>query len=489
MNTRRAERHTAEELLGERQTIVLGLLAVTFVGGIVFERHYTALTCIAAALLFYVCFVGLKAALWVASSLHRAAPLVLPMHLPSLPLYTIFVPLYHEANMLPGLVESLRKLNYPPRKLQILLLLEEDDFETRDAAAQLNLPPHYRVVLTPNIQPRGKPKALNMGLAEARGDYCVIYDAEDRPDPDQLLKAVAAFHAAPFSVACLQARLSFWNESSSWITRFYRPEYEIHFSWVLPGLAKFGLIPPLGGTSNHFRTQVLRRIAIPEYQLPVGAVGIGGWDPWNATEDAELAGALALHGYEVRIIDSVTYEEATASWRVADKQRRRWLKGYLQTGLVYTRHPVQMCRQMGFRRWFCFTLLMLGTPLSLLLNPLFWGVTVIYFATHASVIERLFPLPLYYTGIMLMVAGNLMLFYQLVTACLRQEGYSSVKYMLLTPIWWAFTSYSCVRMIIEVANPKTRHVWHKTPHGHTLAIHQPALGAGRLTIVPEAIPA
>jgi cellulose synthase/poly-beta-1,6-N-acetylglucosamine synthase-like glycosyltransferase len=351
----------------------------------------------------------------------------------------------------------------------VLLLLEEDDDETRAEAIGLDLPPWFEVIVVPDVPPKGKPKALNIGLAHATGSLCVVYDAEDRPDPDQLLKAVAAFRQSPDDVACVQARLFFWNEDSSWITRFYWTEYVVHFEWVVAGLARMGLVPPLGGTSNHFRTSALHSIALPPALLPPGAEGTGAWDPWNVTEDAELAGALAMRGYRVEVIDSVTREEATARLRVADRQRRRWLKGYLQTGLVYTRSPLGAARQMGVRKWACYNLLMLGTPLSLFLNPVFWTLTVTYFATRSETIESLFPAPLFYSGLGLLVTGNLLLFYQLVGACLHRDGYGSVRYLLLVPVWWAFTSWSAYRVTIELCRPSTRHVWHKTTHGHDLS--------------------
>jgi cellulose synthase/poly-beta-1,6-N-acetylglucosamine synthase-like glycosyltransferase len=249
-------------------------------------------------------------------------------------------------------------------------------------------------------------------------------------------------------VACLQAALQYWNEHDSVITRFYRAEYTVHFKWILPGLAKLGLIEPLGGTSNHFRTQVVR--------------DIGGWDPYNVTEDADMAGALAIAGYQVRSFDSWTDEEASKRLRSADKQRRRWLMGYTVTGLAYTRRPIKQARQMGVKRWFFFNLFMLGTPFCLIINPLFWGMTIAYFITGSPIIQHLWPAPLYIAGIILMVIGDLLLFYQMVFACVKQEGYRSVKYMLLLPFWWAFSSYSAYMMLYELV--RHPHRWNKTTH-------------------------
>ena len=93
--------------------------------------------------------------------------------------------------MLPTLVERLGRLDYPQSRLEVLLLIESDDDETQRAAAAYRLPSHIRPVLMPPGQPRTKPRALNIALQQARGEFIVVYDAEDQPEPDQLRKAVA----------------------------------------------------------------------------------------------------------------------------------------------------------------------------------------------------------------------------------------------------------------------------------------------------------
>ncbi len=473
---------------GQKITLALGLFAVLV--GLVLFTTGTLQVLVDISLTFYGCIMLLKAVLFVASlQVRGSSPATPPLSIndPDLPTYTALVPLYREAQILPALVYNLSQLQYPKHRLQVLLLLEEDDTETLLEAQIMDLPDNFEIIVAPGIpqgqarmnQPKGKPRALNIGLARATGVFSVIYDAEDRPDPDQLLKAVAEFRKdQKGTVACVQARLQFWNEDTSWVTRFYWAEYVVHFVYNLAGLAKLNLVPPLGGTSNHFRTEVLRKIAFPQSEfpaLPGGTDAAYGWDSYNVTEDAELAGALAMYGYDIKIIDSVTYEEATSRVRVADGQRRRWLKGYLQTGLVYTRQPVRTARQMGPVKWFCFNLLMLGTPFSLMLNPIYWGLTIAYFVTRVAgytdgsqAIEQLFPTPVFYTGVALLLVGNLLLFLQLVTACLDREGYGSVKYMLLAPFWWIFTSWSAYRVLFELARRKTRYTWHKTEHGHDI---------------------
>ena len=128
-----------------------------------------------------------------------------------LPIYTILVPLFREANVLAPLMRALARLDYPAAKLDIKLILEAIDGETIAAAQALDLPGSVEIVVVPELHPRTKPKALNYALPLARGDYLVIYDAEDRPEPDQLRKAVAAFREGPPNLACVQARLTLYN--------------------------------------------------------------------------------------------------------------------------------------------------------------------------------------------------------------------------------------------------------------------------------------
>lgn len=460
------DRRPARRVLSLGQAAVLLLFVAGIAAGAERNPHLAIISLIAAAMAFWVAFVSFRLALWIAGSKYRPPHSGLIGVSSNLPSYTVFVPLHREGKMLPRLIKSLDSLQYPKDKLQILFLLEEDDGETWSALEYIELPRHFELVKVPGGGPRTKPNALNVGLARATGTYCVIYDAEDRPEPDQLLQAVATFKDASRDVVCLQARLAFWNGTSNWMTRFYWAEYITHFEWTSAGLAYFGIVPPLGGTSNHFITEYLREMAIdPEY-LPFSDGYVGGWDPFNVTEDAELSAALAAYGHQVQMLDSVTWEEATARLKIADRQRRRWLKGYALTGLMYTRRPIRTARKMGLKNWFFFNLLMLGTPISLLLNPLFWGATVVYFATRTTVIEQLFPLPLYYLGLLLMVIGNLVLFYQMVAACLKRGGYANVKFMLFLPAWWLFTSWSAYAMVFELAFRP--HHWHKTEHGHDL---------------------
>jgi len=123
----------------------------------------------------------------------------------ALPLYTILVPLFREAPVVPQLVCALETIDYPRDKLEVLLIVESIDGETQAALRKVRLDRHMRVLVVPDGSPRTKPRALQYALQFAKGDYVVVYDAEDVPAPDQLRRALAALSAAPDRLGCLQA--------------------------------------------------------------------------------------------------------------------------------------------------------------------------------------------------------------------------------------------------------------------------------------------
>ena len=213
-----------------------------------------------------------------------------------LPTYTVLVPVYQEADAVADLIDDLGALDYPREKLEILLLMEANDTATIEAARAARPPSTITFLIVPPGLPQTKAKACNVGLFFARGEFVVIYDAEDQPEPDQLKKAVIAFRRGGDPLVCVQAALNYWDADENWLTRMVTAEYSFWFGYVLPGLDRLRLPIPIGGASNHFRTRGLRML--------------GGWDPFNVTEDADLGIRAAALGRTVSVIDSTTYEEA-----------------------------------------------------------------------------------------------------------------------------------------------------------------------------------
>ena len=280
-----------------------------------------------------------------------------------LPVYTVLVPLYHEAQVVPDLIAALQEMDYPPEKLDIKFLVERDDFETREAFRR-KLPPQMSAVLVPDGEPKTKPRALAYGLACARGQFLTIYDAEDRPEPTQLRKAVAAFAEGPRELACLQARLTIDNANESFFARQFALEYGALFDQIIPWFSDQRWPFPLGGTSNHFRRSALD--------------AVGGWDPYNVTEDADLGVRLARFGFTSGALDSYTREEAPVEWKAWVKQRSRWYKGWLQTTFVHMRDPAQLWHELGPRKILPIGWMVIGSLLTLAVHPVFFMILLGY---------------------------------------------------------------------------------------------------------------
>lgn len=351
----------------DRRLLNTGLLGglLTLGAALLLSPAITTTALILLALITLIILTLLKLVTTIATLAAGAAALSPPLAEDDLPTITMMIALYHEADIAPRLVRRLSALDYPRHRLDILLLVEDSDPATGAALRAADLPPWMRVLSVPPGQVQTKPRALNFGLDFARGDILGVYDAEDAPEPDQLRKVAAAFAAAPPQVACLQGMLDFYNPRTNWIARCFTMDYATWFRLVLPGLDHLGLPIPLGGT-----TLFLRRAVV---------ASIGGWDAHNVTEDADLGLRLARHGWQTRILPSVTYEEANCRPVAWVRQRSRWTKGYLMTWFVHMRAPRRLWQDLGPRRFIATQVLLLGALVQVLLAPLLWSFWLIPF--------------------------------------------------------------------------------------------------------------
>jgi cellulose synthase/poly-beta-1,6-N-acetylglucosamine synthase-like glycosyltransferase len=297
----------------------------------------------------------------LAALLTRATPGAVPaapVGEGALPVVSVMVALYREADIAARLVRRLERLDYPRDLLDIVLVVEETDRLTRNALAAAALPPWMRVVAVPDGPVRTKPRALNYALDLCRGSIIGVYDAEDAPEPAQIRKVVQHFRQAGPNVACLQGVLDFYNPQANPMARCFALEYAGWFRVVLPGLARLGMPVPLGGTTLFFRREVLERL--------------GGWDAHNVTEDADLGMRLARRGYVTELVDTVTREEACCHPWPWVKQRSRWIKGYMMTLAVHMRHPRLLWQELGPVGFAGFQLLFVATLSQFLLAPVLW---------------------------------------------------------------------------------------------------------------------
>ena len=277
-----------------------------------------------------------------------------------LPVITLLIPLMHEDVTLRALLDALARSSYPKERLDAIFILEAGDTRTPLAFAQLDMPPWARVVTAPPDALRTKPRAMNFALDLARGEIVGIYDAEDRPEPGQLMQVAAHLARAPADVACVQGYLDFYNTRQNWLSRCFAVEYAVWFRVLLTGVQRLGMPVPLGGTTVFFRRAALE--------------AVGAWDAHNVTEDADLGMRLARHGYRCEMVATTTWEEANCRPRAWVRQRSRWLKGYAMTWVTHMRRPAALWRELGPMGFLGFQLILLGGLTAYLAAPVFWAL-------------------------------------------------------------------------------------------------------------------
>lgn len=446
------------ELSAGRRTAAWQIVAAVSVpgliaGGLLVLPEATLIATTAAAAVPFLFVVGLRLiALAVALAAWPFAPGSgrVATDDAALPTYAVLVALYNEAEVLPGLVDAIAEIDYPPEKLDAVLILEESDRATREAARGLDLPPFMRIVLVPERQPRTKPKALNYALTGVTSEFVAVFDAEDQPEPGQLRKAVAAFRRFGPGLACVQARLTIRNARASLITRQFTLEYAALFGGLLPALAWLRLPVPLGGTSNHFPVALLQEI--------------GAWDPHNVTEDADLGVRIARSGGRVGVIASATEEEAPETFGIWLRQRTRWQKGFMQTWAVHMRRPLRLLREVGPAGFIGVNAVIGGHVLSSLLHPfcvaaLIWAILDgRLFGPGETELEDL----LINVALFNFAAGYATALLLAAVAILRSGKAALLPHLLLTPLYWQLVSLAAWRALFQLVYDPYR--WEKTPH-------------------------
>ncbi|MGO2660080.1 glycosyltransferase family 2 protein [Mycetocola reblochoni] len=460
------ELYRRNPLLSARETFSRGqkiggiLLVLAFLAGLVFAAVPTIVISVAALSLIFLAgtafkfFVAMRGARFDVVERVRDDE-VAALDDDELPTYTVLVPVFREANIVANLIENLGGIDYPAHKLEILILIEEEDDETRGAITRAQPPANMHIVTIPAGQPQTKPRACNVGLALATGEFLVIYDAEDRPDPDQLKKALIAFGKGGPTTVCVQAALNYFNATENVLTRMFTLEYSFWFDYMLGGLDYATLPIPLGGTSNHFRTDALREL--------------GGWDPYNVTEDADLGIRASALGYRVGVVNSTTMEEANTSIPNFIRQRSRWIKGYMQTSLIHARRPFGLIREIGLKRFAAFVLLIGGTPLSFLAVLPLLAVTVLSLFVPLAAVNAILPDWVLWVSLLNFVVGNWLMVYLNMMGTFKRGTFNLQLWSLLNPVYWILHSIAAYKGLWQLLTKP--HYWEKTEHGLTTQSH------------------
>jgi len=433
--------------IGARIIFVLALIVLVIIGALTPLAMRAFLVPAMAFLILLPAGLRLAAA-WF-STRNDFNPIVAPVANEDLPLYTILIPLRDEANMVPQLASAMKRLDYPPEKLDIKFVVESRSEPTIKSVLAVLDDMRFELVIVPDQEPRTKPKALNFALPMARGEFIVVYDAEDIPQPDQLRRAAALFVDEP-GLDCLQAELVIDNANENWLTALFCGEYAGQFGLLLPALSRWHMPLPLGGTSNHFRVRSLREM--------------GGWDAFNVTEDADLGTRLTRLRYRVGTFCSRTYEEAPITLSAWISQRTRWMKGWMQTFIVHNRHPGQFLKDIGWRNFLVFQAFVGGMIISAPLHTVFFAVLA-WRLLGSSATAGLLSDPWGVIQIIILLAGYGAAFIVAALGLMRLGLNHLIKYQLLLPFYWILNSLAAILAVYELLTRP--YFWAKTKHGIT----------------------
>ncbi|WP_246043876.1 glycosyltransferase family 2 protein [Ruegeria sediminis] len=377
---------------------------------------------------------------------------------PRLPPISVLVPLYKEREIADALVRRLGRLNYPKALLDVILVLEEKDGVTQAALSAADLPHWMRVIKVPDLGGlTTKPRAMNFALDFCRGEIVGVWDAEDAPAPDQLERVAARFAQAPPDVVCLQGILDYYNPRTNWRARCFTIEYCSWFRVILPGIARLGLVVPLGGTTLFFRRQVLEEL--------------GRWDAHNVTEDADLGVRLCRAGYRTEMIDTVTHEEASFRAWPWVRQRSRWLKGFMVTYLVHMRAPRRLLADLGLWRFVGFQAFFLGTLGQFLLAPVLWSLWLLLFGLPHPIAQMVAP-PLMAILVGFLVLAELLNILIGLTAVSAKDRRFLMPWVPTMMAYFPLGAVAAYKALWELAIRPF--FWDKTQHGQAPEEDQPA---------------
>ncbi|MBL4769013.1 MAG: glycosyltransferase [Rhodobacteraceae bacterium] len=411
------------------------------------------------AIVSLLCVAGLKffaLIIQLFSGVHKGSPKAsnTPASPPRrLPRVSILVPLFHENEIAEALITRLSRLTYPKAMLDVILVLEEDDEITHQTLMQITLPSWMRVIEVPaHGGLTTKPRALNFALDFCRGEIIGIWDAEDAPAPDQIDVVVSRFAQVDEDVVCLQGVLDYYNPRANWLAACFTIEYASWWRIILPGMARMGLVIPLGGTTLFLKRKEL--------------IALKGWDAHNVTEDADLGVRLARAGYRTELIDTVTYEEANCRIWPWIKQRSRWLKGFMVTYLVHMRRPRVLLQELGLRRFLGLQVFFLGTICQFLLAPVLWSFWVLAFGI-AHPIQLLLPPNVIYAIITLFVSAEILTICIGLVAVSHSNRRFLIRWVPTMIFYFPLGVLAAFKALYElVLHP---FYWDKTQHGHSMA--------------------
>ena len=354
------------------------------------------------------------------------------------PSVSVLIPAWNEEVGLISTVQSVLSSSY--RNLEIIVIndgsTDRSDTLMRAFITRYRASAEGKVSTIPikyHYQPNGgKSRALNAGLALARGDIIITIDADSLIRPDTIQEFVRHFSDPTVMAAVGTVRIG--NPQTLWGV-VQRLEYMVGF-YFKRAEAVMDSVYIIGGAAAAFRRSVFDTI--------------GPYRTDHITEDTEITLRLQKHGLKIAYAASaIVYTEGASTLAGLLRQRLRWKRGrfeaYLEhRNLFFTLRP-QHRKLLG---WLVMPLTLVGDVYLLFELP-FLTIMLTYGILAGNFLPLIFSLGIITSLILIQIVSS-------------ERGQGSGLLYALAPIsWWVLLAanavelHALIRAVSTMARRKT----------------------------------
>ncbi|HEX4026177.1 MAG TPA: glycosyltransferase [Rhizomicrobium sp.] len=223
---------------------------------------------------------------------------------------TVLIPAFNEEKVIVTTIERILASDYP--NMEVLVIDDgSKDHTAYIVRSHFMREPRVGAISIPN---GGKANALNVGLANARGEVVVALDADTQFESTTISRLVRWFTDPAIGAVAGNAKV---GNRINMITRWQALEYIVAQNLERRALSALDTLTVVPGAVGAWRRDVLR--------------ALGGFPSDTLAEDQDLTIAIQTEGYRVQFDpDAVAWTEAPATVSGLAKQRFRWAYGTLQ---------------------------------------------------------------------------------------------------------------------------------------------------------------
>ena len=263
--------------------------------------------------------------------------------------YAVIISARNEANVIGGLIQSLKEQNYPSELLDIYVIADNCTDNTARVAEMAGAYVYRRF----NKTLVGKGYAMDYLFSrlssEGRDGYegYFVFDADNYVDPNFVREMNKVFDTGKY--AAITSYRNSKNFGANWISAGYGLWFLREARFLNYPRMKLGISCAISGTGFLVSAKTIREN--------------GGWPYHLLTEDIEFSVNCALKGQTIGYCDkAVIYDEQPIAFKQSWDQRLRWSKGFYQVDCKYGLSLIKGCFSPSRKGFSCYDMFMTVAP-------------------------------------------------------------------------------------------------------------------------------